>query len=64
MRSSLRILVVEDNPVNQLLILRLLEKRSHRIVVADDGRQALEALVNEKFDLVFMDVQMPKWGSV
>jgi CheY-like chemotaxis protein len=50
--------------VNQRLVLRLLEKRGHRIVVAGDGRQALEALNNEKFDLVFMDVQMPNMGGV
>jgi CheY-like chemotaxis protein len=50
--------------VNQRLVLRLLEKRGHRIVVAGDGRQALEVLNNEEFDLVFMDVQMPHMGGV
>jgi signal transduction histidine kinase/CheY-like chemotaxis protein len=62
--SALRILVAEDNLVNQRLVLRMLEKRGHRIVVADDGLQALEALEKEKFDLVFMDVQMPHMGGV
>ncbi len=56
----LRILLTEDNPVNQLVALRLLEKRGHRVVVANNGREALAALENETFDLVLMDVQMPE----
>ena len=56
---SLRILLAEDNPVNQRLASRLLEKRGHSVVVAGNGREALEALEKERFDLVFMDVQMP-----
>jgi two-component system, sensor histidine kinase and response regulator len=58
--SSLRVLLAEDNPVNQRLATRLLEKRGHRVVVASNGRQALEALEKESFDLVLMDVQMPE----
>ena len=57
--SSLRVLLVEDNPVNQRLASRLLEKRGHSVVVAANGLEALEALEKENFDLVFMDVQMP-----
>src|SRR6266436_3092499 len=57
--TSLRILLAEDNPVNQRLASRLLEKRGHSVVVAGNGREALEALEKESFDLVFMDVQMP-----
>jgi two-component system sensor histidine kinase/response regulator len=57
--ASLRILLVEDNPVNQRLASRLLEKRGHSVLVAGDGREALDALEKERFDLVFMDVQMP-----
>ncbi len=60
----LRILVAEDNPVNQRLIVRLLEKRGHRIVLAADGRRALEALEKESFDLVLMDVQMPEMDGL
>ena len=56
----LRVLVAEDNAVNQRLIVRLLEKRGHRVVLADNGRQALAALEKESFDLVLMDVQMPE----
>jgi len=56
----LRILVAEDNLVNQRLIVRILEKRGHRVVVAANGREAVEALEKEAFDLVLMDVQMPE----
>ena len=56
----LRILLAEDNPVNQQLAMRLLQKRGHQVVVAENGRKALEALVNGNFDLVLMDVQMPE----
>jgi signal transduction histidine kinase/DNA-binding response OmpR family regulator len=61
---SLRVLVAEDNPVNQLLATRLLEKRGHRVVVAANGREALAALENEGYDLVFMDVQMPEIDGI
>jgi signal transduction histidine kinase/ligand-binding sensor domain-containing protein/DNA-binding response OmpR family regulator len=61
---SLRILVAEDNPVNQRVAERLLQKRGHRVVVAQNGQEALEAVQRERFDLVFMDVQMPKIGGV
>ncbi len=57
--ASLRILLAEDNAVNQRLASRLLEKRGHSVVVAGNGREALEALEKHHFDLVFMDVQMP-----
>jgi signal transduction histidine kinase/DNA-binding response OmpR family regulator len=56
----LRVLLAEDNLVNQRLAVRLLEKRGHRVVVAGNGREALEALGKESFDLVLMDVQMPE----
>jgi len=57
--GSLRVLVAEDNLVNQRLVTRLLEKKGHFVVVAGNGREALEALEKESFDLVLMDVQMP-----
>jgi signal transduction histidine kinase/DNA-binding response OmpR family regulator len=57
--SSLRVLLAEDNAVNQLLATRLLEKRGHRVMLASNGREALAALAKESYDLVFMDVQMP-----
>ena len=59
-RSRLRILVAEDNPVNQALMLRLLEKLGHSPVLAGNGREALALWQTQKFDLLFMDVQMPE----
>jgi signal transduction histidine kinase/DNA-binding response OmpR family regulator len=56
----LRVLLAEDNTINQRLTLRLLEKRGHVVVAAGDGVQALEALDRDMFDLVLMDVQMPR----
>jgi signal transduction histidine kinase/CheY-like chemotaxis protein/ligand-binding sensor domain-containing protein len=59
-RRNLRILLVEDNVVNQVLASRLLEKQGHSVVVAGNGRSALEALDKEKYDLILMDVSMPE----
>ncbi len=59
----LRILLAEDNLVNQKLVRRLLERRGYSIIVANDGAEALEAFGRERFDLVLMDVQMPKMGG-
>jgi CheY-like chemotaxis protein len=56
----LRILLAEDNIVNQKVTLRVLEKEGHSVVVVGDGRQVLAALDRESFDLVLMDVQMPE----
>jgi two-component system sensor histidine kinase/response regulator len=58
--AILHVLVAEDNAVNQRLATRLLEKRGHRVTVTADGREAVEALANQNFDLVLMDIQMPK----
>jgi CheY-like chemotaxis protein len=59
-RPSLRLLLAEDNAVNQRLAVSLLEKRGHRVVVAGNGREALAALAEQAFDAVLMDVQMPE----
>jgi PAS domain S-box-containing protein len=59
-RRQLRVLLAEDNVVNQLVAARLLEKRSHTVVIAANGRDALDALEAGGFDLVLMDVQMPE----
>ena len=63
-RRSLRILVAEDNRVNQTLIVRLIEKEGHQPVVAANGREALDALERERFDLVLMDIQMPEMDGI
>lgn len=55
----LDILLAEDNPVNQRLALRLLERRGHRVTVAGNGRDAVELARTFHFDIVLMDVQMP-----
>ncbi len=57
---TLRILLAEDNPTNQKLATRLLEKRNHTVIVANNGKEALDALGKENFDLVLMDMQMPE----
>ncbi len=63
-QTILSVLVAEDNAVNQLLATRLLEKRGHRVVMATNGREALEALAKDRFDLVLMDVQMPEMDGL
>jgi signal transduction histidine kinase/DNA-binding response OmpR family regulator len=62
--AFMSVLLVEDNAVNQRLAARLLEKRGHRVVVAANGREALAALEQGAFDLVFMDVQMPEMDGL
>jgi len=59
-RTLLRILLAEDNAVNQLLAIRLLEKRGHTVTLAANGNEALAAIQNGEFDLILMDVQMPE----
>jgi two-component system, sensor histidine kinase and response regulator len=63
-RGSLNVLLAEDNPVNQKLAKRLLEKRGHRVTVASNGELALAALERSPFDLVLMDVQMPEMDGL
>jgi CheY-like chemotaxis protein len=55
----LRLLVVEDNPVNSLVARRVLEKQNHTVRTATNGREALDMMESEKFDCVLMDLQMP-----
>jgi PAS domain S-box-containing protein len=57
---TLRLLLAEDNPVNQKLAVRLLEKQGHTVFVAGNGAEALKAIEQQPFDLVLMDVQMPE----
>jgi CheY-like chemotaxis protein len=61
---ALSFLVAEDNPVNQMPIARLLEKKGHSVVLAQNGREALEALEKRHFDIVLMDVQMAEMDGL
>jgi PAS domain S-box-containing protein len=58
-RWGLRVLLVEDNKVNQMLAVALLKKRRHDVTLADNGREAVDLVRHQEFDLVLMDVQMP-----
>ena len=60
----LEVLVAEDNPVNQKLAVRLLEREHHRVTVANNGVEALAAFSTRSFDLVLMDVQMPEMNGL
>lgn len=62
--ASLQVLVAEDNAVNQLLVRRMLEKRGHRVMVVNNGREALAATEEGNYDLVLMDVQMPEMDGI
>jgi len=54
------LLVVDDNKVNRLLLARGLEQQGHRVALAENGRQALEMLRTQPFDLLLLDIQMPE----
>jgi two-component system sensor histidine kinase/response regulator len=58
--TSLRILVAEDNPINRAVAAGILEKRGHSLMHAGNGREAVEAVARETFDLILMDGQMPE----
>ena len=57
--EPLRLLLVEDNPTNQKLTVRLLQRRGHQVEVAGNGQEAIGMLEDHRFDMVLMDVQMP-----
>jgi two-component system, sensor histidine kinase and response regulator len=66
-RARLKILLAEDNLINQRVAVRLLEKKGHTVVVAETGKRALELLEpfdQQPFDLVLMDVQMPEMDGL
>ena len=62
--GGLNLLVVEDNPVSQELVLRLLHKSGHRISVANNGLEALAVFDKGNFDVVMMDIEMPMMGGI
>ncbi|HSC44958.1 MAG TPA: response regulator [Candidatus Acidoferrum sp.] len=60
----MRILLAEDNAVNQKLAMRLLEKMGHSVSVAANGKEALHQFASANFDLILMDIQMPEMGGL
>jgi len=60
----LRILVAEDNALNQIVVTRLLARHGHHVQVVPNGREAITAVETEGFDLVLMDNQMPELGGI
>lgn len=62
--ASRRVLLAEDNPVNQLVAVRTLERAGYKVTVANNGQEALDLLDRENFDVVLMDVQMPVMGGI
>jgi len=61
---KLRVLLAEDNLINQKLAVRILEKQGHGVTVANDGVEAVAAAQNGEFDVILMDVQMPNMGGL
>jgi len=62
--KSYRILLAEDNPVNQKLAIRLIEKQGHTVVAVKNGREAVERAEREAFDLILMDISMPEMDGL
>jgi protein-histidine pros-kinase len=62
--QAMDILLVEDNPVNQTMALRLLQRKGHRVTVANNGQEAVEHFERDRFDVILMDVQMPVMGGM
>jgi CheY-like chemotaxis protein len=63
-RRKLRVLLAEDNAINQKLAVHLLEKQGHSVTVANDGNEAVAAVKTGEFDVVLMDVQMPNMSGL
>jgi two-component system sensor histidine kinase/response regulator len=61
---AMRVLLAEDNRVNQRVAVAMLEKRGHVVTVVENGRLATDALKRESFDVVLMDVQMPEMNGL
>ncbi|MRN57015.1 PAS domain S-box protein [Paenibacillus monticola] len=63
-RRLLRILVAEDNEINQIVLRKILEKWGHSVDVANDGIEVVQRVTHEIYDLIFMDVQMPRMNGI
>lgn len=59
-----KVLVAEDHEGCQVIIRKLLQRLGLKVVLADDGDEAVEKAVNDKFDLIFMDVRMPRLNGI
>ncbi len=64
LHTPLRILLAEDNPVNQAVAVGMLEGLGHRMTTVENGREAVERIKSEAFDLVFMDIEMPEMNGI
>ena len=62
--KQLSILLTEDNKVNQMLAVKMLEKLGHRVSLAENGKKAIKMLEENRYDLVFMDIQMPEMDGI
>jgi CheY-like chemotaxis protein len=63
-RPPVRVLIADDNVVNQKLITHLLQERGHAVAVVSNGRQAVEEVTRGEYDLVLMDLQMPEMDGL
>ena len=63
-QQGLRILLAEDNKINQKFATVLLTKAGHTVTIAENGHQAVDAVRHNDFDIVLMDIQMPEMGGV
>jgi two-component system sensor histidine kinase/response regulator len=61
--GPMKILLVEDGRVNQMVAIKLLEDRGHTVTLANNGREAMEILVGDSFDAILMDIQMPEMNG-
>ncbi|MTI10693.1 ATP-binding protein [Curvivirga aplysinae] len=64
MNRKLNVLVAEDNPVNQMLLLKILEQAGHKVFATANGKEAVHAVRNDLFDIVLMDIQMPEMDGL
>jgi PAS domain S-box-containing protein len=62
--QSLKILVAEDHEINQIVLRKMLEKLGHSVTIVENGNEAVRAVTLEKFDMIFMDVQMPELNGL
>ena len=63
-RKGYKILLAEDNPINQKVALYLLQRQGHQVKIANNGEEVLKSIKNDKFDLILMDIQMPKMDGL